>query len=113
MTDIGGVVYVPLVEPEKYMSRPASAKYTLPRGFPWTHPVSSNSAVLKPVAVCKEGLVFSGLPGRTLRLQSGWAWHGDYQRRADRAVAGSQPATEHCAEALQAHYHRQAIEARA
>ncbi len=62
MTDIGGVVYVPLVEPEKYMSRPASAKYTLPRGFPWTHPVSSNSAVLKPVAVCKEGLVFSGLP---------------------------------------------------
>lgn len=52
-TDVGALVYVPLIEPENYTGR------GFPRGFPWTPPVSSNPGVLKPVAVCQKGLVFS------------------------------------------------------
>jgi hypothetical protein len=41
---VGAIVYVVLVEPESYASKP---------GFPWVTPTSSDRIVLAPVHLCK------------------------------------------------------------
>lgn len=48
---VGAVVYVELVEPEKYQSWPADATPP-PRSFPWAAARSSEPSVLRRVALC-------------------------------------------------------------
>jgi hypothetical protein len=48
---VGAVVYVELVEAEKYLSWPAGTKPP-PRAFPWAAAHSSDSHVLERVALC-------------------------------------------------------------
>ncbi|MGA9315314.1 MAG: hypothetical protein WBV77_11860 [Solirubrobacteraceae bacterium] len=49
----GAVVYVALVEAEKYLSWPAGTKPP-PRVFPWAAARSSDPSVLRHVALCPE-----------------------------------------------------------
>jgi hypothetical protein len=48
---VGAVVYVELVEAEKYLSWPTGAKPP-PPVFPWASARSSDRDVLRPVALC-------------------------------------------------------------
>jgi hypothetical protein len=48
---VGAVVYVELVEAEKYLSWPAGTK-PAPRVFPWAAARSSETSVLRRVALC-------------------------------------------------------------
>jgi hypothetical protein len=45
---VGAIVYVALVEPEKYTSS------SYPRGFPWRPPASSDTHVFAPVKLCPD-----------------------------------------------------------
>lgn len=54
----GQIVYVELIEPEKYASP------SLPRGFPWMTPSSSVPHVLEPAPICPTHSAFSTLPLR-------------------------------------------------
>jgi|GEM_PF-5492246 len=47
---VGEIVYVVLIEPERY----ASPRF--PESFPWTRAVSSNPSVLRPIKLCESGL---------------------------------------------------------
>jgi hypothetical protein len=57
---VGAVVYVELVESEKYLSRSAGTKPP-PREFPWAAARSSDAGILKRVALC-PGREVSTLP---------------------------------------------------
>lgn len=73
---VNAIVWVALVEPEKYTPLP---------GFPWATPRASDRAVLAPVHLCKDTLVTSlpdeisafralrpGTAKLTARLALGW-----------------------------------------
>lgn len=56
---VGRIIYIELVEPAKYSSP------SLPPGFPWLAPASSNPGVLKHVSLCAK----KSLPPGTLPLR--------------------------------------------
>jgi hypothetical protein len=49
----GAVVFVALVEPERYATR------GYPPGFPWQSPISSSATILAPVRICRAPLTFA------------------------------------------------------